>query len=115
MAKNVRHFKTTSFLGENSYLEGELTLKGGIRIDGHLKGSIHSDAVIYVGSTAEIEADIAAAAVISSGKIAGNIDSIELVQIALPGSVKGDIETRELIMEKGVYFAGSCKIKGPQE
>jgi len=113
MTRNYKNFKTTSFLSEGSALEGVLTVKGGIRIDGSLKGRIHSESVVYLGDTADIEADIEAEAVISSGKVAGNIASVQQVQVNLPGSVKGSIETRELVLEKGVYFDGSCKITTP--
>jgi cytoskeletal protein CcmA (bactofilin family) len=35
------------------------------------------------------------------------------VQLSLPGSVKGSIRTRELVLEKGVFFDGSCTIVEP--
>jgi cytoskeletal protein CcmA (bactofilin family) len=60
-----------------------------------------------------VEADIHARAVISSGHVEGDIVSAEHVQLSLPGSVKGSIRTRELVLEKGVFFDGSCTIVEP--
>lgn len=112
--KDFRHAKTTSFLGEGTELEGRLEVKGGLRIDGKLKGSIHSGSVVTLGDTADVQADIHARAVISSGHVEGDIVSAEHVQLSLPGSVKGSIQTRELVLEKGVFFDGSCTITEPE-
>ena len=114
MAKNLRNIKTTSFLGENTELIGNLTVDGGLRIDGKLKGTINSGSMVTLGDKAHVQADIRARAIISSGHIEGNILSAEHVQLTLPGSVKGAIQTRELILEKGVFFDGSCKIIEPE-
>ena len=106
----LRSVKTTSFLAEGTELDGVLIVKGGIRIDGTVKGRIESESVVYVGDEARIEADITAEGVIASGSIRGNIVSAQQVLLNLPGSVVGSIETRELILEKGVFFEGECKI-----
>ena len=113
MKKEHKNHKTTSFLGENTRLEGTLTIKGGLRVDGQIKGSVISESMITVGENALIEADLEARTIISSGRIEGKISSADYVEISLPGSIKGSIETRELILEKGVYFDGTCKIIEP--
>lgn len=113
MAKDFRNAKTTSFLAKGTKLVGNLTVKGGIRIDGQLNGEIQSESAVFVGDTAQLNANITAPVVISSGKIVGDIFSAQQVQITNPGSIKGSIETRELVLEKGVFFDGSCKIIEP--
>jgi len=114
MPKELRNTKTTSFISEGTVLEGILEVKGGIRIDGRVKGAIHSDSVVILGDTARVNADIIAAVVVSSGKVEGDIHSETQVQVSLPGSLKGSIRTRELILEKGVFFEGSCQIIEPE-
>ena len=110
MAQSFRDHKTTSFLAEGTELEGVLQVKGGIRIDGKVKGEIQSESVIYVGDQAVIDANISAEGVISSGRITGDIKTGQQVMVSVPGSIKGAIETRELILEKGVYFDGTCTL-----
>ena len=110
MTKDFRHAKTTSILGKSTRLDGILTLKGGIRIDGKFNGDLTSDSVIFLGDTAEVKANIHAEALISSGHVEGEIVSTRQVQFNLPGSFKGSVETRELILEKGVFFDGPCKM-----
>lgn len=113
MSKDLKSMKTTSFLGENTELIGNLSVKGGLRIDGKLKGSIESESAVIIGDHAHINANINARVVIASGRVEGDIHAQGHVQINLPGSMKGSIETQELIVEKGVYFDGSCQIIEP--
>ena len=110
MAKNPKNVKTTSFLAAGTEMEGKLSVKGGIRFDGKLKGSLQSDSVVFLGDTARIQANIQADAVVSSGKVDGDVYSASHVHLSNPGAVKGTIETRELVLEKGVFFSGTCKI-----
>ena len=110
MAQSLHHHKTTSFLAEGTELEGTLEVKGGIRIDGKVKGEIKSESVIYLGDQAVIEANITAEGVISSGKIVGDVKTGQQVMLSVPGHLQGAIETRELILEKGVYFDGTCTL-----
>lgn len=113
MARSFRDVKTTSFVSEGTELNGVLEVQGGIRIDGRVRGEIHSASVVYVGDQADIEADIEAEGVIASGRIKGNLHAARQVMLNVPGSVSGSIATRELILEKGVYFDGSCTILEP--
>lgn len=115
MGKDFRHVKMTSFLAEGTHLDGELTVKGGIRIDGEVKGKIKSESVVFLGDSARVKADIHAEAVVSSGQVQGSIHSTRQVQVTNPGSIKGSIETRELVLEKGVFFDGFCKIIEPKK
>ena len=114
MSKDYRHAKTTSFLGQGTELEGNLEVRGGLRIDGRLKGHIRSGSVVTLGETAVVEADIHAEAVISSGRVVGDIHAAEHVELSLPGAVTGSIRTREITLEKGVFFDGSCPTVEPE-
>lgn len=115
MSKDFRNTKITSFVGAGTFLEGRLEVRGGLRIDGKVKGSVLSGSVITLGDSAQVEGDLRARAIISSGHIEGDILSAEHVQLSLPGSVKGAIQTRELVLEKGVFFDGSCQIAEPEK
>lgn len=113
--KLSKEHKTSSFLSESCELKGDLNLKGGIRIDGQLTGTLTSDSTIYVGETGKVEAEISTKSLVSGGEIVGNITAEETVQILSPGSVKGEIKTSRLGIEKDVYFNGRCQLLVPKE
>ena len=106
--------KTTSFLSESVELKGDLFVKGGIRIDGKFRGTLHTESTVYVGECAEIQADIACNSLLSSGNVKGTICAEDTVKLNRPGSMDGKIQTSTLQIEKEVYFCGKCQLLGPK-
>lgn len=109
-----KEFKTTSFLSDACELKGNLHTNGGIRIDGKINGSINCLSTIFVGETAEIEAEIVTRSLVSGGSITGNIVAEDTVQVNKPGSIRGEIKTSRLGIEKDVYFNGKCQLLSPR-
>ena len=110
-----REAKTTSFITENVELHGNLSVQGGIRIDGYLHGRIESNATIYIGNSGRVKAKIIAKSVISSGWVCGNLTAEDLVKINYPGTLEGEITTCEMGIEEGVFFNGECHILSPKK
>ena len=111
--KFSKELKTTSFLSEYIELKGNLFVKGGIRIDGSFKGALESEATIYIGKSALVEAQIVTKSLVSSGKIVGNINAEDTVKINKPGHMQGIIQTCTLGIEKEVFFDGKCQLLSP--
>jgi cytoskeletal protein CcmA (bactofilin family) len=109
-----KDFKTTSFLSDACELKGNLHTTGGIRIDGKVSGSLSCRSTIFVGETAEIEAEIVTRSLVSGGSITGNIIAEDTVQVNRPGSIRGEIRTSRLGIEKDVYFNGKCQLLSPK-
>ena len=114
MTKLSKEHKTPSFLSESCELKGNLSIKGGIRIDGKITGTLNCESVIFVGETGKIEAEISTMSLVNGGSIVGNINAEDTVQINAPGTVKGDIRTCHLGIEKNVYFNGRCQLLTPK-
>lgn len=99
-----------TILGENSQYEGTLNIKGSMRIDGELKGSIVADSVV-ISKKARVIANITAANVVVGGKLEGNIISARLIKLQDQSQVIGDIETERLMIEEGALLQGKCTMK----
>lgn len=112
--KYSKEFKTTSFLDSSIELTGKLHVKGGIRIDGKVKGIIKSESTIYAGDTARIQAEVSTVSLVASGKINGKIFAEDTVKIIDSGEITGDIHTCNLGIDKNVYFNGKCQILNPK-
>ncbi|MDH5560700.1 MAG: polymer-forming cytoskeletal protein [Deltaproteobacteria bacterium] len=108
------NFKTTSFISDGVELNGNLQIRGGIRIDGSIKGTLKSESGIFIGSTAKIEAEIQTVSLVSSGTIIGNIIADDTVKINNPGTMKGKITTCNLGIDKDVFFNGKCQLINPK-
>ena len=102
--------KITSFLGKDTWFEGNLKFCGTIRIDGHFKGEISGNGTLMVGKEAMIESDIHASYILISGEIQGNIIADERTEIRAPAKVFGNIQTPILVIDEGVSFEGDCRM-----
>ena len=99
--------KISSYLGEDSVLEGRLTFKGTFNLDCNFKGDISAPGTLIVGENGKIDSNIHVTSIISEGEIHGNIIAEERVEI-LSGKVYGDIWAPVVVVKKGAIFEGNC-------
>jgi cytoskeletal protein CcmA (bactofilin family) len=99
-----------NLLGPGSVVEGKLSFKGPLRIDGTFTGEITTDDVLIIGAGATVAADINCVSAVVSGELTGNIEASESVEMHGPARVKGDIATPTLSIGKGVIFDGLSKM-----
>ena len=104
------HAEITAFLGKGTEFKGVLSFEGTIRVDGKLDGEVVSTDTLIAGDEAFLQGEISVGTIISSGRIAGNINASQKVHILAPGIIEGNIKTPKLIIEEGVTFDGKCEM-----
>ena len=100
-----------AFLGEETNFEGKLIFEGTVRIDGKFQGEIHTEDVVIIGETAEVNAEINAGEIIISGTVRGNVIAKNSLEVLAPGKVYGNILTPKLMIQEGVIFEGTCRME----
>ena len=101
----------SAIIEEGCKFEGNLTFNGIARIAGIVNGSIFSNNTIIVSEAAVVNADISANIILISGTVKGNIKASSRVEIIKPARFEGTIMTPSLIVEEGVIFHGTTKMK----
>ena len=97
--------KLKSFLGTQSELQGDLKIKGILRLDGIVSGRIQADQVI-LSETAMIKGEIVAKRIIVGGKVEGTLRASDLLEIGKKGKVQGEIFAKKLLIIEGGEFNG---------
>jgi len=100
-----------AIIEEGCKFEGNLSFNGVARIAGIVNGSIFSNDTIIVSEGAIVNADINANVILISGSVKGNIKASSRVEIIKPARFEGTIATPSLIVEEGVIFHGTTKMK----
>jgi cytoskeletal protein CcmA (bactofilin family) len=95
-----------TLLGKGSHFNGTLKVEGGIRIDGEYEGQIEATGTLVVGKEGVIKAEIKAKDAIIGGKIVGNLNITNKIELQSGSSVHGDIKSRGLIIDNDVFFEG---------
>ncbi len=109
MAKHQEPDHTSiNLIGTGTTVQGEITSKGDIRIDGKVMGKIHSEGKIVIGNTGTVEGEIYCKNADFSGTIKGKADVGELLSLKASSRFNGDIIANKLSIEPGAMFTGTC-------
>jgi len=99
-----------SHLGKGAELTGEISFTNGLRVEGSIKGKIHSEAILEIGPGGRVDADVNIRKIIVNGEFHGIIHASDRVEIHKNGKVLGDIYSPCLIIEAGATFDGRCNM-----
>lgn len=103
--------RVTSILGEGTSWKGEITGKGGFRIEGLYEGKIDLDGLIIIGRTGRVESElIKADTVIVGGSVRSDIEA-NRVEIRSTGKVWGDVKAASFTTEEGAYLRGKIQME----
>lgn len=100
-----------TIIGKDTVFTGTLDVKGGVRVDGKVKGKIICSDTVTIGSGGFVEADVEAQLAIVAGRMVGNLVASEKIELQTKSDVEGDIRTKSLVVEQGAIFCGACHMK----
>ena len=111
MARDIKEGRLSGFVGHGTTLTGDTQFHAMLRIDGHLVGSVSSEAgTLIVGNNGQVDANVSVAAAMISGAVNGDIVTTEKLQLGRTARVMGNISSPKLIIEEGAILEGSCSM-----
>ena len=102
---------TTSIIGANMTINGDIFAEGDIRIDGKLIGGIKNASKVVVGEAGLVEGNINAHQADITGKILGNLAIKDLLNLRGQAIISGNISAGKISMEPSVSFNGNCTMQ----
>lgn len=109
-SKNTGYASDINLINVSTVIEGKITSKGSIRIDGKLTGTMTAEGGLVVGTTGEISGDISAKSLVSGGKIQGKVIIQDRTVLEATSNFTGELFTQKLIIEEGAIFDGQCSM-----
>ena len=100
-----------SALGPGTLIEGKFTFDSPVRIDGTIRGEVHSSSLLIIGEDGVVEGLMSVGSLVVLGRAKGTVVVEEKVQIGAHGEILGDIEGGLLAIELGGVFLGTKKAK----
>ena len=104
------HGKSATLISAGTTLTGDLQSEGDLRIDGTIKGNVTSTAKVIIGATGFVEGLVMGLQADVAGKVSGNIEVKELLQLREQCVVEGNICAGKLQIEPTATFNGQCKM-----
>src|ERR1700731_2648871 len=94
-------------IGKSVVIKGELSGSEDLYIDGQVEGTIALKTnSLTVGPNGQVKAGVEAKIVVVQGKLEGNIQASERVELRKSAVVTGDITTQPLSIEEGASLKG---------
>lgn len=101
-------------IGKGLFIKGEITGSESLFIDGKVEGSVNLPGNrVTVGRNGQVSASINAREIVVLGKVRGNVNATDRVDIRAEGSLTGDVAAARISIEDGAFFKGGIDIKKP--
>ena len=96
--------------GTSTTIEGNLRFKGGLRVDGHVKGNLVADpmesSMLVISEQASVEGEVRAEHIVVDGAIIGPVYCSELLELQPKARITGDVHYKALEMHGGALVSG---------
>lgn len=99
-------------IGRTLKIKGEISGSEALYIDGCIEGKITMpESRVTIGRNGKVDASITAREVVVMGKVTGNIECSDRVDIRSEGSVAGDVSTSRISVEDGAVLKGGIQVR----
>lgn len=116
MARDIKEGRLSGFVGHGTTLTGETNFQAMLRVDGHLIGSITSEAgTLIVGTNGQVDANVNVSTATINGVVNGDVIASEKIQLGRTAKVVGNIQTPRLTIEDGALLEGGCTMLKARE
>jgi cytoskeletal protein CcmA (bactofilin family) len=101
-------------IGKSLVIKGEVSGSESLYIDGKVEGSINlAGNRVTIGRNGQVAANISAREIVVLGKVRGNVNASDRVDIRSEGSLTGDVTAQRISIEDGAFFKGGIDIRKP--
>jgi len=99
-------------IGKSVVIKGEISCGEDLYIDGQVEGTIDPKGNrLTIGPNGRVKANVTASTVVVQGKLEGNIQASDRVDLKQSAVVTGDIATQRISIDEGAYFKGGVNIQ----
>ena len=103
--------RAAACISQGIRIKGEVTGSESLYVDGRIEGTISfKDHRVTVGRNGVVTANIAAREVVIMGKVTGNVECSDRVDIRSEGSLTGDVVSQRISVEDGAMLRGSVQL-----
>jgi cytoskeletal protein CcmA (bactofilin family) len=98
-------------IGKSISIKGDLTGNEDIVIEGKVEGKVDlPNGQLTIGSNGTVQGEVHAKAVVVVGRVTGNVDGSERVEIQGSGTIEGDVQAPRLVVAEGAVLNGAIQM-----
>lgn len=93
-------------IARGSRVEGLISGDAELIVNGEVQGEIRLQSHLVVGKEGQVRGTIVARSVEVSGKVLGNVEGLERVEVLASGTLEGDVVSPRVMIADGAFFKG---------
>jgi cytoskeletal protein CcmA (bactofilin family) len=101
-----------TILGPTLEIEGEIEGNEDLVVQGRVNGRIISKKSLTVDDTGDVKASVSTESLAVSGRLEGNVEATNRIEIKKEGSMIGDIKAPRVVIADGAKFKGRVEMGG---
>ncbi len=102
-------------IGRSLVIKGEISGSESLFVDGKVEGTINlPDHRVTIGRNGHVAANVSAKEVVIMGKVHGNVECSDRLDLRSEGSLTGDVTTHRISVEDGAILKGSIQVKSSE-
>lgn len=109
---NISNTNISTLIGEGCSIEGNISAKDSIKIDGEIQGNLNIEGSVIIGEKSHVQGDVRCADLVVFGRLDGNIHARQL-QLKQSAQIYGNIEAHILQVEPGAVYQGTVAMQAP--
>lgn len=99
-------------IGRSLVIKGEISGAESLFIDGRVEGTINfPENRVTIGRSGNVAANIVAKEIVIMGKVRGNVDCSDRLDIRSEGELSGDVITHRISIEEGAVLKGGVEVR----
>jgi cytoskeletal protein CcmA (bactofilin family) len=107
--------RRVTHIAAGSRVEGIVTGPTELLIEGEVDGEIRVDSAVMIGTDGVVRGPITAQVVRVGGRVIGDVQASDRVEVAPSGGLEGDIAAPRVIIAEGAFFKGRIDMRSDRD
>ncbi len=103
--------KVDTLIGQHTELRGDIIYKGGLHVDGKIKGNVIADSeastILVLSESGTIEGEVKVPYIIINGTVNGDLHAEQSVELGAHARINGNVYYNKIEMAMGAEVNGS--------
>ena len=104
-----------SFLASDVEVDGDVTSRGSVRIDGRVNGGVRAGGTVLVGTDGVVRGDLSAANAVVAGRVEGCVVVENRTELQGTARIDGEMRTAVLRLDDGAILNGTVSMESDGE
>jgi cytoskeletal protein CcmA (bactofilin family) len=107
--------RRVTHIAAGSRVEGMLSGPTELLVEGEVDGEIRVESAVMIGTEGVVRGPISAQVIRVGGRVVGNLQAVDRVEVAPSGSLEGNISAPRVVIAEGAFFKGRIDMRSDRD